>query len=162
VVEEFRNGTAQTREAHFREWVEKVEQHTHFGRPEKVEERMQTLLEMDYSIHYHLWRPDTFLDFLSAVRQETEIELELVDFAPCDHGKDNEFIFVFLKGISAMPVAIPPFPSSADEVLPAPDLPDEGARANGWMKGLKHRVGASPVGPLLRPVYRRGRHLLKR
>jgi SAM-dependent methyltransferase len=151
LIDEYRNGPDQTREAHFRDWVEKAEAHTHFGRADNVDERVQTLLQMDYSIHYHLWRPDTFLDFLSAVRRETVIELELVDFAPCDHGKDNEFIFVFLKGIAAMPVAIPPLPPSIEE-----------ATASAWMRGLKRRLGASPVGPLLRPVYRAGRQLLQR
>ena len=41
--------------------------------------------------------------------------MELVDFAPCDHGEDNEFIFVFLKGISPLPVAIPPCRSPGAE-----------------------------------------------
>jgi SAM-dependent methyltransferase len=162
LVDEYRNGPDQTREAHFHDWVEKVEAHTHFDRPDNVDQRVQTLLQMDYSIHYHLWRPDTFLDFLSALRRETGIELELVDFAPCDHGKDNEFIFVFLKGIAAMPVAIPPLPPPVDEALPVPGVAQAEATANGWLKGLKRRLGASPVGPLLRPVYRAGRQLLKR
>jgi len=162
LIDEYRNGPAQTREAHFRDWVVKAEPHTHFGSAENVDERVQILLRMAYSIHYHLWRPDTFLDFLSAVRLETGIELELVDFAPCDHGKDNEFIFVFLKGIAALPVAIPPLPPPLDEALPVPGATQAEATANGWVTGLRRRLGASPVGPLVRPVYRAGRQLLKR
>ena len=60
--------------AHFRDWVERRSRTlAHFGRADEVEERVQTLLEMDCSIHYHLWRPDTFLEFLAAARAETGI-----------------------------------------------------------------------------------------
>ena len=161
LVDEYRNGPDATREAHFRDWVEKVEPHTHFGRADKLDERVQALLEMDYSIHYHLWRPDTFLEFLTAARSEAGIELEMVDFSPCDHGKDNEFIFVFLKGISPLPVAIPPLDGPV-EPSPAPAAADTDLPPAGPLAGLKRRVGDSPAGPLLRPVYRAGRHLLKR
>jgi SAM-dependent methyltransferase len=162
LVDEYRNGADQTRETHFREWVERAEPHTHFGTAENVDQRVQTLLQMDYSIHYHLWRPDTFLDFLAAARHETGMELELVDFAACDHGKDNEFIFVFLKGIAATPVANPPFPPSGDEATPAPPTTPTEVPANSWITGIKRRLGDSPLGPVLRPVYRAGRQLLKR
>jgi predicted SAM-dependent methyltransferase len=161
LLDEYRNGPDQTREAHFKDWVQHAEPHTHFGAAENVADRVQTLLQMDYSIHYHVWRPDTFLDFLSALRLETGVELELVDFAACDHSKDDEFIFVFLNGIAPLPAATPPWPPFVDGALPAP-VTTSPARADGWRRSLKDRLGASPIGPLLRPLYRAGRQLLKR
>jgi SAM-dependent methyltransferase len=113
LVRDYRSGPEQSRDGHFTEWVEKVEMFIDGGHVDDVPARVRQLSEMDYSIHYHVWRPDTFMDFLSAAREVTGIELELVDFAPCDHGKDNEFIFVFLKGNAGTPPAIPPLPGEA-------------------------------------------------
>lgn len=113
LVRDYRRGPKQSRKAHFTEYVEKVEMFIDAGHVDDVRARVRQLSEMDYSIHYHVWRPDTFMDFLSAARALTRIELELVDFAPCDRGKDNEFIFVFLKGIAGAPPAVPPLPGEA-------------------------------------------------
>jgi hypothetical protein len=110
---------------------------------------------MDYSIHYHVWRPDTFMDFLSAARAETGIELELVDFAPCDRGKDNEFIFVFLKGIAGAPPAIPPLLGEASNE-PGVGGPERNEAAPGPAKRFKRWFGGTPLGPRLRPLYRAG------
>jgi SAM-dependent methyltransferase len=165
VVDEYRNGPQGNRRAHFVDWVEKVEPHTHFGAAADVDARVQELMDEDYSIHYHVWRPDTFLDFLAAARAATGIELDMVGFAPCDN--DNEFIFVFLKGISQPPRAIPPV-VEADPV-PAPGGEGTGAvqtaagrdgevapipQSTNPAQRLKRTIGASPVGPLLRPIYR--------
>jgi SAM-dependent methyltransferase len=165
VLDEYRRGTDPTREAHFTEWVEKVEPHTHFGRAADVEARTQKLMNENYSIHYHVWRPDTFLDFLTAARAATGIELDLVGFAPCDN--DNEFIFVFLKGIAQPPRAIPTLPAedaghvlgSGETEVRVTEAPPAGhvespLAPTTWRKRLKHSIGASPVGPLLRPIYR--------
>jgi SAM-dependent methyltransferase len=165
VLDEYRYGPESTRRAHFTEWVEKVEPHTHFGPADDVEARVQELMDGDYSIHYHVWRPDTFSDFLAAARAATGIELDLVGFAPCDN--DNEFIFVLLKGIAQPPRAIPPLvavgpvhrlsidtteevttEASRDTEVELPPAPTTAARR------LKQSIGASPVGPILRPIYR--------
>lgn len=167
LVDEYRNGSDQTREAHFRDWVEKVEQETHFGSRDEIETRVQALLKMDYSIHYHVWRPDTFMDFISAVRSETGMQLEFVDFAPCDHEMDNEFIFVFLKGIAPVPVSIPPvaanglIPELVTDVALVPGPVEADAPEEEGSRGLKHRASTSPAGPFLRLFYRAARRLLR-
>lgn len=113
VLAEYRGGTAATREQHFAEWVDRVERNVH---PEIAPDdasftaRVAALMEMDYSIHFHVWRPETFLDLLSAARREGALDMELLDFAACDGGRDNEFIFVFGKGTSAEPRPLPPEP----------------------------------------------------
>jgi SAM-dependent methyltransferase len=162
VLDEYRNGPGSTREAHFTEWVEKAEPHTHFGRAGDVAARARELMNRDHSIHYHVWRPDTFMDFLAAARAATGVELDLVGFAPCDN--DDEFIFVFLKGIAQPPAAIPPIPAAHPDVSDETEESPSDARRDAqvepapatttWTTLLKQSIGLSPVGPILRPVYR--------
>jgi predicted SAM-dependent methyltransferase len=174
VVRDYRWGPRHSRKRHFTEWVEKVEMFLDGGQVDDVRERVRLLSEMDYSIHYHVWRPDTFIDFLSAARAATGIELELVDFAPCDSGKDNEFIFVFLKGVSGAPPTVPPLPGEAiDEPgvgepaadlappFPAPvviQVPEQSAVDNVATVGPGRRVkrwfGRTRLGLTVRPFYR--------
>jgi SAM-dependent methyltransferase len=115
VVDEFRNGTHDTRQAHFEEWVAKAERHVEWMQQAGVgtgPARVRELMEMDYSIHFHVWRPDTFLEFLVAATHEAQLALELVDFEPRDAG-DNEYIFVFMKGIAGASRGVPPLPEEA-------------------------------------------------
>lgn len=116
VVDEFRNGTQRTREAHFTEWVENAEKHVEWMQKARVKtgpERVRELLDLDYSIHFHVWRPDTFLEFLVAAAREAGLEMEMVDFIPRQQG-DNEYIFVFLKGIAGADISVPPLPEERE------------------------------------------------
>jgi SAM-dependent methyltransferase len=100
LVSEFRLGTQDTRQAHYEDWVAKAEPHVDWMQQAGVgkgPERVRELMDMDYSIHFHLWRPDTFLEFIFAAAGEASLELELLDFQPRLAG-DNEYIFVFRKG----------------------------------------------------------------
>jgi SAM-dependent methyltransferase len=110
VLDEFRNGTAASREEHFRDWVDNVEANMQDGHPkpdaEGRERRRRELLDADYSIHFHVWRPDTFMAFLVTACAEAGLELEPLEFIPCLED-DDEFIFVFSKGISATPPPVP-------------------------------------------------------
>jgi SAM-dependent methyltransferase len=68
LVDEFRNGTEQTRRAHVQEFVELAER-SEAVRPEDkdaVAARVNELLASDYSIHYHVFRPDSFTDLIYA------------------------------------------------------------------------------------------------
>jgi SAM-dependent methyltransferase len=97
---EYRGGTAETRKQHFREWVELVEPELddHALNASQANARIEQLIEMDYSIHFHVYRPDTFIELLCIARREASLEFELVDFAPCNPAADDEFIFVLGKG----------------------------------------------------------------
>ena len=130
LLEEHRNGAESTRSTHYLEWVTQSEKQ--MDDPQK---RAAWLMEMDYSIHFHCWRPDTFLDFLFAAKREVNLPLNLVAFAPPEFPGDDEFILVLVKG-------------SGDRV----PLPPGAERAT-----LRRRLGQSPIGPLLRPVYRRAK-----
>jgi SAM-dependent methyltransferase len=100
IIAEYHQGTAQTRGVHFREWVDLVELPGQDLDTFDRDARVQQLLDMDYSIHFHVYRPDTFVDLLCAARREAGIQFELIDFAPCDPDTDDEFIFVLGKGVA--------------------------------------------------------------
>jgi ubiquinone/menaquinone biosynthesis C-methylase UbiE len=116
VVDEYRHGTSQTREGHYQEWVAKAEQHVAWMQEAGVRSgsaRVRELMEMDYSIHFHVWRPDTFLGFIAAATSEANLELEIVDFQPRQED-DDEFIFVFLKGSASAQMHVPPLPEERE------------------------------------------------
>jgi SAM-dependent methyltransferase len=108
LVRDHANGSTSRRE-HFVDWVENVERHQPWWAEEPPDplKRVELLLDMDYSIHFHVWRPDTFLDYLGAVRNAQGIEFELLDFAGCQPGVDDEFIFILRKGVAPVPVTAP-------------------------------------------------------
>ncbi|MGH7723041.1 MAG: methyltransferase domain-containing protein [Candidatus Dormibacteria bacterium] len=122
IVNEYRHGPDSTREEHFRDWVHNVEAHVE-GIPKRADkakaDRVRELMDMDYSIHFHLWRPDTFLEFLVAACREGNLLLEPLEFIPCMGGDDNEFIFILAKGIAEKPPWVPPPPGEdgAQEVF---------------------------------------------
>jgi predicted SAM-dependent methyltransferase len=65
LVRDDREGPQGSRLAHFREWAELVnKQRT----PADLEENVRKLLEMNYSIHFHVWDAATYSDFLDRAR----------------------------------------------------------------------------------------------
>jgi SAM-dependent methyltransferase len=120
LVDEYRNGPDAAREEHFRDWVHNVEAHV-AGMPKLSAAgraaRVRELMELDYSIHFHVFRPDTFLEFLVAACREADLSLEPLEFIPCYGGDDEEFIFVFANGIATHPPVVPRLPEGSGEEL---------------------------------------------
>ncbi len=84
LIEDYRDGASRSRHAHFREWVTLCE--PHFGRTYSGEEltaRIQELEDKDYSIHFHCWRPEDFLDFLVYCSHEERIGFSIKLFCRC-------------------------------------------------------------------------------
>jgi SAM-dependent methyltransferase len=132
VLQEHRHGTAGNRREHYLDWAAQVDKH-----PEP-EAHAARLMAMDYSIHFHVWRPDSFLEFLVSAKQEAGLDLELAAFAPPESADDNEFILILLKG------------ACSRLRLPADD-------GEGWAErrpDLRARLRRSRLGPILRPAYR--------
>ena len=105
IVKEFRHGVETTKYAHYLEWVELVEGLTNetSAAQRSRDGRVRELIETDYSIHFHVWRPEHFIEFLVAAKNEAGVQLELAEFLPCQAYDDNEFIFVLIKGHSPTP-----------------------------------------------------------
>jgi predicted SAM-dependent methyltransferase len=101
-----------TRREHFVDWVVNVEQHQPWWQDEKpeLEARVERLMRMDYSIHYHVWQPTTFLEYLAAVRRQLGIVFEVLDFAGCEPDADDEFVLILRRGIAPTPATPPQQP----------------------------------------------------
>lgn len=145
VLEEHRAGTGSTRRGHFEEWVDLVEplltdwHHVLTGRDLDREGQVRALMDIDYSIHFHVWRPETFLDLLSAARRELGLRHEMVAFEPCVAGSDDEFIIVLRTGEFESPPPPRPEPAVVNvaptETVPAPPV------STPVRRGILRRVG---------------------
>jgi SAM-dependent methyltransferase len=100
----------------------------------EADARARYLLDLHYSIHFHVWTPDSFLDFLSAARAEFGLDLQLLALSTPQEPGDDEFLLLLGTGVAAAPrlAQIPPVP-------PPPPPPT-----------LRTRLAASPVGPVVR------------
>jgi predicted SAM-dependent methyltransferase len=71
---DYREGPAWSRRQHFEEWVELMEKVTP---AEKARERVEELIAMNYSIHYHVWTQSELLELLLKLRDVYRIGIEL-------------------------------------------------------------------------------------
>lgn len=149
LLEEHRQGDAEAnRRAHYVDWV----LHLNGTAPgPETEAEVDRLLGLSYSIHFHVWTPDTFLDFFVAARREAGLALSVLGFAAPEHETDDEFILLLAKGFPERP-RLPPEPARQPEAQPAASGP---AR-------MRSLVMATPLGPPLRAIRRTGRRLAHR
>jgi SAM-dependent methyltransferase len=87
-------GPAASRREHYVDWARKVVQ----ALPDHVTATAESCMADKYSIHFHCWEPDTFLDFFVATREKTGLDFQLVDLAPPETEDDIEFIVILVKG----------------------------------------------------------------
>jgi SAM-dependent methyltransferase len=140
VVQEERMQTAeQTRWDHFVDWAIGVDGSD--PGPE-AEGRARHLVDIHYSIHMHVWTPDSFLDFLTAARAEFGLDLQLLAFSTPQEPGDDEFVLLLGTGTAAAP--------RLTHIAPIGPLPRPPT--------LRMRLAASPIGP----VVRNARRFLKR
>ncbi len=139
LIEEEREGKAEeNRRAHYVDWVRNVGDHDPGA---AAEAEADALMAIPYSIHFHVWRPDTFLDFLSAVRRDFGVVLEPIQFAAAEQPDDFEFIVLLAK------------PDADRPVLPARRDPMGSAAADGRLGVRIHHV-ITPLSAGLRNVVR--------
>jgi SAM-dependent methyltransferase len=74
LVEDHVHGPARSRVAHYREWVESVEGLT--DAPASAS-RMEELMQMGYSIHFHVWRMHGLVGFLTRCIEEFGLQMKL-------------------------------------------------------------------------------------
>lgn len=144
LLNEHRTGSAErNRRAHYLDWAINVD-----GRPAGPEAQAHAdrLMEAGYSIHFHVWHPDSFLDFLVAARSEAGIELELLQFAAPEFEQDDEFILLLARKALEVPRLPPPTAAEAAGGIGAAHacaLPHvEG--------GLRSRLAGGPLAPAVR------------
>jgi SAM-dependent methyltransferase len=106
LVRDHEQGPQRSRRAHYVDYARNVDHVPPGDVGSDVERRMA----VGYSIHFHCWQPDTFLDFLIAVREKYGIDFEVVAFAPPEEEDDLEFIVVLVKGRLNGVRLPPPYP----------------------------------------------------
>jgi predicted SAM-dependent methyltransferase len=73
LMRDYVEGPAASKRQHFEEWTRLVNKS-----PEsRVAEEVRTLMDMDYSIHFHVWGAQELLDFVGALQKMFPFELEM-------------------------------------------------------------------------------------
>ena len=85
VLADHREGPERSREAHYREWAEQVDLRLGTIAAADVDAHARGLAERGYSIHFHVWEPEGFLDLLRRAREELALPLHLVEAVPNHH-----------------------------------------------------------------------------
>jgi predicted SAM-dependent methyltransferase len=129
-------GPIASRRDHYVDWARNVAQ----VQPAELDSYVEKYMADAYSIHFHCWQPDTFLDFFIATRDRFGLDFEIAAFAPPEKEDDLEFILILVKGRFSGVRFPPPYPRS---------------RLRDW-------VAKSPVGPPLMALNRAARRLRRR
>jgi SAM-dependent methyltransferase len=129
-------GPAASRRDHYEDWARNV-MHAF---PGDVTATADSCMANEYSIHFHCWQPDSFLDFFVATREKTGLDFEVAAFAPPETEHDDEFIVVLVKGRFDGVRFPPPYPQPR----------------------LRDRLARSRVGPPLLALKRASRRLRRR
>jgi len=94
IVRDYEEGPEWSREIHYREYARMVDRAA-AGEAEDL--RARHLMEMDYSIHFHVWTKSEFLALLSFFKQKCSLEYEVRCFV--DNGPEG--IYVLQKSANA-------------------------------------------------------------
>ncbi|MEG3866129.1 glycosyltransferase [Microcoleus sp. Z1_B2] len=89
LIRDYTDGPEWSKKDHYEEWVNLVQK-----APEKeVEERVQHLLGIDYSIHFHVWEQSSFIELLLYCQQKLNLpfDIELIQ------KNEEEFICILRK-----------------------------------------------------------------
>jgi SAM-dependent methyltransferase len=89
LVRDDREGPEWSKRRHYEEWAREA----NGVAPSEVEATVERLLAQAYSIHFHVWTPDAFLELLRFCADELGLPLELRAFEQ----DDAEFVVVLRK-----------------------------------------------------------------
>ncbi len=89
LLREYRGTSNRSKRDYFEEYVRLVDKVPE----EQVNARIETLLDMDYSIHYHVWTADTFCDFLAYCRDRLGFGFDIEEAQP----NQDELICILTK-----------------------------------------------------------------
>ncbi|MEG4232668.1 methyltransferase domain-containing protein [Microcoleus sp. Pol11C3] len=74
LIQDYHEGPEWSKLSHYQEWVSLVDNKFH---QESVPVRMQHLLDIDYSIHFHVWTAETFPEFLAYCKNNLSFGFEI-------------------------------------------------------------------------------------
>jgi SAM-dependent methyltransferase len=89
LVRDHAEGPGWSRRTHFEEWARFVAG----AAPDRIAAEADALEAQDYSIHFHVWTPISFLELLAHCRSELELALEVDAMERNDH----EFLVVMRR-----------------------------------------------------------------
>jgi len=133
LLREHDEGPEASRPEHYLDWARNV---LHAG--DAAEAHAAQLMAEEYSIHFHTWDADTFLDFFVAARQKVGLDFDVLAFAPLERPDDPEFIVLLSKGRGTIRVP--------------PAIPDT-------RPSVRDRLARTPLGPPVRAVKHAARRL---
>jgi len=84
-------GPAWSREGHYREWCEKVNKTS----GAMLEQEVRHLMNIDYSIHFHVWSQDDFLEMLLDARRRLKLPFEIA--VVLEHRERCETICILVR-----------------------------------------------------------------
>ena len=90
LFEDYERGAELSRRGHFEEWVRLVDK---VGDEAGAAARVEKLMGMDYSIHFHVWTQAEMFETLAAARQRLGLDFDVELFLK----QGNECIFVLTK-----------------------------------------------------------------
>lgn len=105
LLRDHEDGAVASRRDHYVDWA----RHVAHVRPGDLDSYVESTMSEAYSIHFHCWQPDTFLDFFVKVREKFDLDFEVAAFAPPENEDDVEFIIILAKGRNNG-VRLPPGP----------------------------------------------------
>lgn len=79
---------------HFNEWVKNIQKKE---LDDDIQKETDRLFKEKYSIHYHVWQYDNFLEVINYATNVLGISYEIVDYSETIP-KQKEFIFILKKG----------------------------------------------------------------
>ena len=93
LLDDYQQGPELSKHSHFKEWVDLV-----IDNKEKVEnsdQMVKQLMDIDYSIHYHVWNPPTFKEMLTHLNTQLSFPFNIELFA--ENNSKGEFLVVLKK-----------------------------------------------------------------
>jgi SAM-dependent methyltransferase len=138
LLDEHARGAAANRRAHYHDWVANCEKHFHKRTPAQIDARTNDLIDMNYSIHFHVWTPDSFIEFLVRAQAVAAYDFELLAFSPPEFPGIEEFILVLGKGRGTTPRPSPI--RQGGQAVPGESLETELSRLHSEVGELRTRV----------------------
>jgi hypothetical protein len=90
LLRDFKEGPSVSREMHYRDWAVNVDKHEN---EEDIERRATELMNMGYSIHFHVWTQLEILEMLAAYKVISKYNFEVITVA----ANQNEVIIILAR-----------------------------------------------------------------